>query len=112
MLALTLIATAYLAEDLLLAIVHAGDNSLDVAGIALFATTVIFILIYGNLVYLVTRIGYFVRRAGHRPPAFEDVIRAHWDEAEPIAVLVPSYKEDVRTRAWPCSWRPAGCRER
>ena len=96
MLSITVIATAYLARDLLLAIVHAGGDSLEVAGIALFAT-VIFILIYGNLVYLVTRIGYFVRRAGHHPPAFEDLVRTHWDEAESIAVLVPSYKEDVRT---------------
>ncbi len=96
MLLITLIAATFLARGLLRAIFHAGDDRLQVVQIGLF-TAVVFILTYGSAVYLVTRIGYFVRRMRHRPPAFEDLVSSHWSEAEAIAVLVPSYKEDVRT---------------
>ncbi len=96
MLVITIIATVFLASDLLPAIFYSGAGGSQVARTGLFAT-VIFILIYGNVVYLVTRLGYFVRRLRHRPPAFEALVGSHWSKAEPIAVLVPSYKEDVRT---------------
>src|SRR5665811_1183577 len=96
MLFMTIIAITFLARDLLLAIFHDGNNGVQVAQIGLFSTVVV-VLVYGNVVYLVTRIGYFVRRMHHRPPAFEDLVSTHWSEAEAITVLVPSYKEDVRT---------------
>lgn len=96
MLVVTKIATMFLAKDLLFALLHAGEDGPEVARIGLF-TAVIFILIYGNVVYLVTRIGYNLRRMRHSPPAFEDIVARHWDRAEPIVVLVPSYKEDART---------------
>src|SRR5918994_1089040 len=96
MLFITIVASMFLARDLLLAILQARADELEAAKIGLF-TTVVFILIYGNLVYFVTRVGYFVRRMRHRPPAFEDLVKSYWDKAEPIVVLVPSYKEVPRT---------------
>jgi cellulose synthase/poly-beta-1,6-N-acetylglucosamine synthase-like glycosyltransferase len=96
MIVITIIATMFLVNDLLPTIFHSGDDGSQVIRSGLFAT-VVFILIYGNVVYLVTRLGYFVRRLRHRPPAFETLVESHWDGAEPIVVLVPSYKEDVRT---------------
>lgn len=96
MLLITTVATMFLTRDLLLAVLQAGDDALEATRIGVFAT-VVFILIYGNVVYLVTRVGYNVRRMRHSPPAFEEIVVRHWDAAESIVVLVPSYKEDVRT---------------
>jgi cellulose synthase (UDP-forming) len=96
MLVITIIATMFLANDLLPAIFYSGDDGSQAARAGIF-TSVVFILIYGNIVYLVTRLGYFVRRLRHWPPTFERLVDSHWGEAEPVVVLVPSYKEDVRT---------------
>jgi cellulose synthase/poly-beta-1,6-N-acetylglucosamine synthase-like glycosyltransferase len=48
-------------------------------------------------VYQVSRLGYHVRRLRHRPEPLDAIVDRTWDEAEPIAILVPSYKEDART---------------
>lgn len=93
---LTIIATFFLARHFLPAIVQPNGDIPHVVSTALF-TVVIAILIYGNFVYLVTRLGYFVRRLRHRAPRFEALVESHWEQAEPIVVLVPSYKEDMRT---------------
>jgi len=76
MLVIEIIATMFLASDLLPALFHSGDGGFQVARTGLFAT-VVFILIYSNVVYLVTRLGYFVRRLRHRPPAFEALVGSH-----------------------------------
>ena len=96
MLIVTVVASLAIARDMLLAIYHASSDVSQMARTVVFAT-VLFILVYGNLVYLVTRLGHFARRMRHRPPVFETLVDTHWEEAKPIAVLVPSYKEDVRT---------------
>ncbi len=93
---ITIVAAIFLGQHLLSAILHPNGDGFWVTRTALFAT-VVFILIYGNLVYLVTRLGYFVRRLQHRSKPFEALVESHWEQAEPIVVLVPSYKEDVRT---------------
>ena len=58
--------------------------------------TIVALLIWGNLVYQLTRLAYFLRRLGHRPaPAWrlEDFCAG----APPsLTVLVPSYKEELR----------------
>jgi hypothetical protein len=54
-------------------------------------------LIYGNLIYQLTRIGYLTRIATHKPAhpkELEDFL--YQQVAPPLAILVPSYKEDVQ----------------
>jgi cellulose synthase/poly-beta-1,6-N-acetylglucosamine synthase-like glycosyltransferase len=66
------------------------------------ASQILFILIaagmiYGSLVYQVTRLGYFRRRFRHEPPPFEAIIDKLFDgPAAPVVFLIPSYKEDTR----------------
>ncbi len=55
-------------------------------------------LIYGSLVYQVTRLGYLKRRQQHRP-VHDDLLNSTFMErnsVEPLALLVPSYKEERR----------------
>jgi len=70
-------------------------------GRGLFATEeqLIFILIanaliYGNLVYQFTRLGYLKRRSDHRPVDREELETIYEDFAPALTILVPSYKED------------------
>ena len=96
MLVVTLGASALLARDIAATISAETGDATQVARLWLFAM-VVGLMIYGNLVYLVTRIGYYTRRARHRTESFEQLVADHWASARPIAVLVPSYKEDART---------------
>ena len=53
------------------------------------------LLVYGGLVYLFTRLGYIHRLRQHTPASREDLNTLLCDEqAPPLTVLVPSYKED------------------
>jgi cellulose synthase (UDP-forming) len=52
-------------------------------------------LIYGNLLYQFTRLGYLRRRLAHRPLAGEAREALYDGLAPPLAVLVPSFKEEV-----------------
>jgi len=55
---------------------------------------IVAMLIYGNLVYQLTRLGYLRRRARHQPAGREELERVYLDGARSLAVLVPSYKEE------------------
>lgn len=53
------------------------------------------LLVYGGQVYLFTRLGYIHRLRQHTPASYEDLDTLLCDEqAPPLTVLVPSYKED------------------
>lgn len=60
-------------------------------------TGIVLVLIYGNLVYQVARLGHALRQGSHLHRPFEELVGAHWDSAPPVVILVPSYKEDLRT---------------
>lgn len=60
---------------------------------ALFAT-IIFSLIYGNLIYQITRFGCFQRHRRHQPVPLEELRRLHLAATPSLTVLVPSYKEE------------------
>lgn len=62
---------------------------------AVFVAIICF-LIYGNLVYQGTRLGYLNRLNGHRPTTREELERIYEDEAPSLALLIPSYKEESR----------------
>ncbi|MBW3558028.1 MAG: glycosyl transferase [Actinobacteria bacterium] len=64
----------------------------------LFAfTSVVSFLVYGNLVYQFARLGYLRRRHRHRPLTTEELSVAHDRAQPPLCVLVPSYREELRT---------------
>jgi cellulose synthase (UDP-forming) len=52
-------------------------------------------LIYGNFVYQLTRIGYLRRRIAHEPLTAEAREELYDNEAPQLAILVPSYKEEL-----------------
>jgi cellulose synthase (UDP-forming) len=63
-------------------------------GQALFLTIVGF-LIYGGLVYQLSRVGHLCRLVAHRPAGAEALHRFfHSPHSPAITILVPSYKED------------------
>ncbi|HEX6828947.1 MAG TPA: glycosyltransferase family 2 protein [Burkholderiales bacterium] len=63
------------------------------AGHAVF-TAIVGMLIYGNFVFQLTRLGYLKRRAAHDPAARQELETVYGTDAAHLAVLVPSYKEE------------------
>jgi cellulose synthase (UDP-forming) len=78
-----------------------GDELADgdwagLASLFLFIGVVAF-LVYGNLVYQITRLGYFSRLRRRRSPPLDDLITSIDGRGPAVVVLVPSYKEELRT---------------
>jgi cellulose synthase/poly-beta-1,6-N-acetylglucosamine synthase-like glycosyltransferase len=69
------------------------NDWLGLAQQALFATIVVF-LVYGNIVYQLTRAAHYRRRAIHQPATLDRLRALHRDNAPRISVLVPAYKEE------------------
>jgi cellulose synthase/poly-beta-1,6-N-acetylglucosamine synthase-like glycosyltransferase len=94
-LALTAVACAFLAVELA-AILRKMASRGDVPGALgqILFMLIVALLIWGNLVYQLTRLAFFRRRLDHRPaPAW--VLEEFYDGAAPsFTVLVPSYKEE------------------
>jgi len=57
---------------------------------------VVALLIWGNFVYQLTRLGHLRRCARHRPAARQELEEIYEREAAPLAILVPSYKEELQ----------------
>jgi cellulose synthase/poly-beta-1,6-N-acetylglucosamine synthase-like glycosyltransferase len=96
MIVLTTIASFLFAYDMLrLAAAYRAEGDLPrLARLLAFVATVL-VLIHGNLVYQVARLGHVLRRQRHRPrPVAEAAVPG---DAPSLAILVPSYKEDLRT---------------
>src|SRR5256885_9634209 len=53
-------------------------------------------LLYGSVVYQLTRIGGFQRRATFAPATYFELSRTYHEAAGKLVVLVPSYKEEVK----------------
>lgn len=94
-LAVTAVAAAFFVDHLGGVLVGAAMGPragfLSTAAFALAAA----LLIYGNFVYLVTRHGALRRAAQHRPDSAAAIARCFAGDAPSLAVLVPSYKENV-----------------
>lgn len=69
-------------------------NFLGAAEQIVFILVMIF-LIYGNLLYQFTRLGYFQRRGAHRKARWEELESLFDRRAPSLTILIPSYKEDV-----------------
>jgi cellulose synthase/poly-beta-1,6-N-acetylglucosamine synthase-like glycosyltransferase len=71
---------------------EAGWHSLE----TFVFVVVVALLISGNVVYHVSRLGYLYRRRTHRA-ASRDILEAIYDSPAPaVSILVPSYKEEAR----------------
>jgi cellulose synthase/poly-beta-1,6-N-acetylglucosamine synthase-like glycosyltransferase len=58
---------------------------------------IVYFIIYGNLVYHFSRLGHWRRQAGHCAASRAEIEAIyHAGDAAPVAVLVPSYKEEER----------------
>lgn len=74
-----------------------GASWLEVTRLIVFAG-VDLILVYGNVVYQVSRLGYLVRPRRHRPGPYEALIRGGAGSGTPpVVVLAPSFREDPGT---------------
>jgi cellulose synthase (UDP-forming) len=80
---------------LIAARISAGRYLLAAADLV-FAIAVLF-LMWGALFYLITRWAFFKRILNHQPPSRDKLEEAYdADRPRPLAVLVPSYKEELR----------------
>jgi cellulose synthase (UDP-forming) len=86
----TLPAVALLLREL-------GDGARSPAGLAFAA--IVAALVYGNLVYQLTRLAYFIRVMRHRPESDAAFDALHRGTAPALTILVPSYKEDPKVVA-------------
>jgi cellulose synthase/poly-beta-1,6-N-acetylglucosamine synthase-like glycosyltransferase len=73
----------------------------DWAGVASHAlfTLIVACLIYGGIVYQLTRLIHLRRWAEHRPVAERELRRLRRSELPSLSILVPSYKEEPRVVA-------------
>ena len=53
-------------------------------------------LVYGNLVYQFTRLGYFSRKAKHQVATRQELESLYVQSPPSVTVLVPSFKEEPR----------------
>src|SRR2546425_8213656 len=53
-------------------------------------------LLYGSVVYQLTRIGGFQRRATFAPATYPELSRTYHEAAGKLVVLVPAYREEVK----------------
>lgn len=95
LLAFTLFAATMFITEIVLAVDQALSAQHVVEG-AVFLTIVGF-LIYGNVVYQVTRLAHWRRMREHQPTPRAELDAVYESGAAPLTLLVPSYKEELRT---------------
>lgn len=59
-------------------------------------SAIILFMIYGNVLYQITRIGYFRRLLKHSPADWNHLNSFFAEDAPSLAILIPSYKEELR----------------
>ncbi len=93
---LTLIGVILVSKDLIRAFNVRVEAGRVIPSIEDGLLVVIFILLsYGNLVYQISRVGYFKRLRTHRA-ASRDELEAIYDSDPPaVVVLIPSYREEL-----------------
>jgi cellulose synthase/poly-beta-1,6-N-acetylglucosamine synthase-like glycosyltransferase len=94
-LAFTLAASAQVGWELADSMVRllADGDLAAAAGHGVF-TAIVAMLIYGNFVFQLTRLGYLKRRGAHRPAPRKELEKVYGSDAGHLAILVPSYKEE------------------
>src|SRR5437870_3346865 len=90
----TLVATILLGRDLVDMIAERSRVGLTVVTQLVFSVIFVF-LIYGNLLYKMTRLSYLGRLRRHRPTAHDMLDAIYSDPTPPpVTILIPSYKEE------------------
>ena len=90
----SLAALLFTREILLVAINQSHDASwVSILGDILFVS-IVYYIIYGSFVYLVSRLGYLQRLKNHQPSSREEMETIYDDQAPFLTILVPSYKEE------------------
>ncbi len=57
---------------------------------------IIQVLLYGNFVYQLTRIGYLKRRINHQRASTEELDKHYESNAPSLSILIPTYKEEIK----------------
>ncbi len=96
-LVVTLAASAFLFRDIwnIFQLGLAEGNWKRILEQLVFAT-VVFFLIYGNVLYQLTRIGYFLRLRKFKPTPTQDLSSLYRKDAPELTLLLPSYKEEIK----------------
>lgn len=101
---ITVIALVFLVLSVTLGLHDAGSLFLEkIRGDDLGATfkqgfflLLIGSLIWGGLIYQMCRLGYLIRKRNHKPVPAADMDWIHTGTAPPVAILIPSYREEER----------------
>lgn len=93
--ALTGIAAFLVSKDLLASLYsnYADSNWLGFARHSLFSVIIAF-LVYGGLVYVLTRWAYYTRQQQHRPKTCNELAGLFGADAPTLSILIPAYKEE------------------
>ena len=95
----TLLASVMLGRHLVIKVADhwSSVGAWEQVRVGLFALAIV-ALLYGNVVYQLSRLGAHLRRARHATPAYDTLLADQQGlDLPPVAILVPSYKEDLRT---------------
>lgn len=93
MLVLTAVLTAAMGRELAAALA-AAEGMVEAAGQLLFMA-ILAVLMYGSVVYQLTRLGYFARRASFVEARDDELAHTYDADAGDLVVLVPSYREEL-----------------
>lgn len=97
---LTLLACGLATVDIFgILLAHARMGSLNAAVEQLVFIFIVAFLVYGNLVYQFTRLGYLKRKIKHMPANTCQLLAAYSNSGNGLTILVPSYKEEPRVIA-------------
>ena len=78
------------------ALAIAERSSVLLYGAGVVYVALVFVLVYGGLVYQAARIGYLRRRVAHEPASARELTDMWADDCPAITTLVPSYREEPR----------------
>lgn len=93
----TCVATSAVSIELVDHVVSACKDGFFVSAISTaFFLLLILLLIYGGIVYQITRLSYLKRAQNHTLASAEDLEKIYDKKAKKLTVLVPSYKEEKR----------------
>jgi cellulose synthase (UDP-forming) len=93
---LSIVGTIWVSRDLIHAFRVRFDAGQVLPSIEDGLLVVIFlVLVYGNLVYQISRVGYFKRLGSYRPASRRELEAVYDSDAPAVAILIPAYREEL-----------------
>ncbi len=89
------LATVFSVTDIV-KVMHASHGHISKIVEQIVFMVLVLALVYGNFLYQLTRIGYFLRLKKHRPADWKSLDRFFAGQAPSLTILLPSYKEELR----------------